>query len=217
MKKLSLTKAEYSALRQLYQDELDKAQRRIEHLVSVLKKMDTDFDEPEITIPNEVKKAPVKVEKVKSKGRPKKVEKKPETRKPKVAAKAVVVKEEKTSQPFKKVVAKKTTQKRGRKPLGVRKPIKKGTGGPKEKWNDFVLNSISQAGKPVLSTVVTNEAFEKFKVSEAEKPRVKQVISGALSKLVTTEKKLKAKKLEGSREKLYGLPNWFDAESNVKA
>ena len=110
----------------------------------------------------------------------------------------------------KPVVEQKVLAKRGRKPRGVSKPIKKSTRGKAIKWNDFIINEFNSKRTVALSSDLVKEAVDKLKVKEQDVPRVKQVISGMLSKLVNADKLLKAQKIPGSREKLYGLTEWFD-------
>lgn len=181
MKKITLTKAEAQHLREIYQDELNKSIKRIEHLSAILKKLDVDFTPPEVPI-------------IEAKG---KVVSQPKISSVEKSAKEISAKS-KTEQP-------KTKATRNKK-----KPIKKGSGRSKVRWNDFVLDAIAKIERPVKSSELTNEAVIAFKTKEADVPRVKQAVSVALSKLVTTEKKLIANKLEGTREKEYGLKEWYD-------
>lgn len=186
MKKISLTKTETQHLRSIYQDELNKAIKRIEHLSAILKKLDADFTPPEIPIIEETGKAIAQFKISSAKKIAKKTSAKPK------------IEHAKT----------KTTRKK-------RKPIKRGSGKSKVKWNDFVINTLAKIEKPVKSSEITNEAVVAFKTKEADIPRVKQAVSVALSKLVTTENKLIANKLEGTREKEYGLKEWYDDKGNL--
>ena len=166
MKKLTLTNAEFSHLREIYLVELEKAQRRIEHLSAILMKIDSEFD------PN----ADVEV----------------------LEGEEEVVRGKKSRRKASYVISEKRKPRRASKP---RKPITKGSGDDKVKWNDFVFNTIVEKNAPTLSSEIQKLAITKFEIQESDVPRVKQVISGALSKLVTLEKKLRTQKVPGSREK----------------
>lgn len=186
MKKISLTKTEAQHLRSIYQDELNKAIKRIEHLSAILKKLDADFTPPEVPMIEEPKKTIVL---------------------PKVSSAEKLAKKTSAKPKIEQVKAKATRKKR--------EPIKRGRGKSKVKWNDFVINTLAKIEKPVKSSEITNEAIVAFKTKEADIPRVKQAVSVALSKLVTTEQKLIASKLEGTREKEYGLKEWYDDKGNL--
>lgn len=125
-------------------------------------------------------------------------------------AKAFLAKEPKAKKEVKtvsKTVAKVRTSKRK-----TRKPgAKKG----KVKWNDFVFNTVEKIGKPVKSAEIADEVVKELKTHGSDVSRVSQTVSVALSKLVTAEKRLVAKKVEGVRQKEYGLPEWYDSEGNL--
>lgn len=230
MKKLTLTNAEYAHLKEIYQAELEKAQSRIEHLTAILKKLDSGFV-------SESKDEIVPIQKPKQEQFPVNLAEKPRRgRKPKQKEEVDLFKPKskrgrKPKSPEKIIESPKTA--RGRKPNNtsesevvaevkavrtkkrVKKPIKKGVGKKKVKWNDFILNLISTRNNALLSTEITNEAATHFKIKDADLPRMRLVISGALSKLITNEKKLQAEKIEGAREKYYGLTEWFDSTGKL--
>ncbi|MDX9845454.1 MAG: hypothetical protein RBT74_00610 [Tenuifilaceae bacterium] len=180
MKKLTLTNAEFSHLREIYLVELEKAQRRIEHLSSILMKIDSEFD------PN----ADVEV----------------------LEAEEVVTRGKKTRRKTSYVIGDTRKPRRASKP---RKPISRGAGDDKVKWNDFVFNTIVEKNAPTLSSEIQQLAITTFQIQESDVPRVRQVISGALSKLVTLEKKLRTQKVPGSREKWYGPVSWFGGDGSL--
>lgn len=186
MKKLSLTNAEFNNLRDIYLSELEKALKRVEHLTTILKKIDADFDPPkEEELINQYQKL--------------------KTSKP----------AEEKATPKRKVATKNSNKRKSVK--RTRKPIvDKGKGKDKVKWNDFVLKTIKENNAPALSANIYAKALAEFKVAEKDAPKVKRVISGALSKMVTMEKKLMTQKLPNSREKWYGLPEWFDEKGEIK-
>lgn len=199
MKKLSLTNTEVSKLRELYQTELKKAFERVEHLTAILNKLDAEMEVNDLLSEDSpaksVGKKKISTKKAESKSSPKAV------KQPKPAE-------------IKKDVSAKPKSKRGRKP-GVKKSVKSTTGSKKIKWNDVVLDAIIRRGSPMLSPSITEEVFKTLKTKLGDKKRVKNTVSGTLSKLVTTEKKLKTHKLPGSRNKLYGLPEWFDQNGEL--
>ncbi|MDX9769777.1 MAG: hypothetical protein RBT19_05400 [Tenuifilaceae bacterium] len=187
MKKLSLTNAEFNHLRDIYLGELDKALKRVEHLTAILKKINADFDPPK---EEELMAQYQKLKPTKPSAEKKAVPKR------KVATKSA---------------AKRKAGARTRKPI-----VDKGRGKDKVKWNDFVIKAISDKKSPSLSSEIYELALKEFKVPQSDAPKVKRVISGALSKLVTMEKKLQTQKLPNSREKWYGLPGWFNEKGELK-
>jgi hypothetical protein len=216
MKKLNLTNAEFANLREIYVNELEKTQKRLEHLQSVLKKLEVDLEE-ETIVPDKLKNIVKDVVKVQGKSntkRPKKVLSKPAkaSKSNALTEKTVDVKNEIVTATK---IDDKPKAKRGRKPKGEQKPLKRGTGKSKVKWNDFVMDTLKRLNAPSLSSNIAAEAVYKFKTPQADIGRVKLVISGALSKLVNTEKKLLTQKIPGSREKLYGLREWFNDKGEL--
>ncbi|MFP4556551.1 MAG: hypothetical protein ACLFNU_06750 [Bacteroidales bacterium] len=199
MKKLALTNTEVIKLRELYQNELKKAFEKVEHLTAVLNKLDAEMEVNELLSEDTPSKPPSK----KGVATKKSVSKPP--KKSVKQTKPAEVKKEDSSKP---------KSKRGRK-AGVKKSIKGAAGAKKIKWNDVVLDTIKSKGIPMLSSTITEEVFKTLKAKQSDKGRVKNTVSGTLSKLVTAENKLKTYKLEGSRNKLYGLPQWFNEKGEL--
>ena len=201
MKKISLTNTEFTQLREVYKVELKKAYERVEHLSAILAKLDEEKEVAEEKSEAKIIKLPkAKTTKAKTKLVPK----------PKVAAKPNAVQQEKKT---KSTVKAKVT--RGRKPSALKQRVKKQIGSKTYKWNDFVLETIKDNGAPMLTLNIAESAMSKLKTKESEKAKVKSAISATLSKLVTTDKMLGTHKIEGSRQKLYGLPEWFDSKGNL--
>lgn len=245
MKRLTLTNAEFLHLKELYQTELEKAQQRIEHLSAILKKLDAGIEtvDPiesksnkgtkniDLNVETEIKDKPRRGRKPKVNLEVPQVKPKlPRGRKPKAVALEEKPKLKRGRKPKDTIQQEKPKLKRGRKPksqnlvqeaVGIQKPkrvkraIKKGVGKKKVKWNDFIIDFLTKRNMPQLSSDITKEAVTHFKIKESNIPRVRLVISGVLSKLVSTDKKLKTQKQEGSREKLYGLNDWFNEEGNL--
>ncbi|PKP39058.1 MAG: hypothetical protein CVT98_03495 [Bacteroidetes bacterium HGW-Bacteroidetes-15] len=245
MKKLTLTNAEFLHLKELYQTELEKAHQRIEHLSAILKKLDAGIEtvdtieakstkvtkNNDLHLDAEIKNRP-------KRGRKPNVNVEDPLAKPKLPRgrrpKEVALEEKpilkRGRKPKDTIQQEKPKLKRGRKPksqnllpeaVGIQKPkrvkraIKKGVGKKKVKWNDFIIDFLAKRNMPQLSSDITKEAVTHFKIKESNVPRVRLVISGVLSKLVSTDKKLKTQKQVGSREKLYGLNDWFNEEGNL--
>lgn len=259
MKRISLSNSEFLHLREIYQTELEKAQKRIEHLKAILKKLDSDIEggltetiQLEKNIKNKAAKKTLSKKAVNTKlaepkeqdvlsvvtkskrGRKPKVNQESEInktrgRKPKVAVEVKPLQKRgrkpkqaadqkpvlKRGRKPKQVADQKPALKRGRKPKGESKPLKRVSRGKSVKWNEFIVNELNGKRTVAQSSEIVKEAIEKLKIKEQDLPRVKQVISGMLSKLVSTDKLLKAQKIPGSREKLYGLAEWFDEAGNI--
>lgn len=198
MKKLTLTNADFIHLRDIYMDELGKIQKRAEHIKSILQKIDVDYEpSPEEELiaynPTNQKTSGVNSKKATSKLSTSKAENATKASKKRSAA----------GKPVKQT-------KQTRKPL-----VNKGKGRSKVRWNDFVLQEIVEQNAPLLSSDISGRAITRFGAKEDDAPRIKRVVSGCLSKLVSVEKKLKTQKVPNSREKWYGLVEWFDSEGNL--
>lgn len=213
MKKLTLTNAEYIHLKEIYQTELEKAQKRIEHLTAILKKLETgvlsstsDELKPDVNTKDKVILPSVNPDDKPRRGRKPKAKVEVSIQKPKSRR----GRKPKSDKELKALEDNTLAPKRR-----IKKPIKKGVGKKKVKWNDFIMNFITNSNVAHLSSDITKKAAEHFKIKEGDFPRMRLVISGALSKLVTNEKKLQAEKIEGSREKYYGLTEWFDENKKL--
>ncbi len=125
----------------------------------------------------------------------------------KVVAKKVVKKAPAAKPTTKKVVAKKTTtkstaKKDGRKGNAGRKPIV-------TPWDNFVLTSINEAGKGLISSDLFVAVKAKAKAAKEYKndATTKTLINRSLQKLVNKQKVL-AKFKHSGRGFAYGLPSW---------
>ncbi|HDP55425.1 MAG TPA: hypothetical protein ENN24_07100, partial [Bacteroidetes bacterium] len=127
MKKLSLSNADVQRLRDIYQEELEKSIKRIEHLSAILKKIDADFVAPEVPVIEEIER----------------VKKMSTTRKPKLAVKAKTESTSTVKSPKAATVKSKVAKAKTKETRKLRKPIKRGSGKSKVKWSDFVLNTLS--------------------------------------------------------------------------
>jgi len=238
MKKISLSDVEVNELLDLYQSEIDRAQRRITNLKTIIKKL---AEGKSIEIPEE------EPEKIKSKsGRKPKVkspaivskkvevakdiakEPKKRGRKKKVVAVKAEVKQPKKkevvkSKPTPKKSAKKkkvvsikaAPKKRGRKPKSLRKPIKGGKGKEKVKWNDFIVDTIKSKNSLMLASSLTQAALEKFQIPNSDRDRVRMAISTTLTKLANKDKVLKTHSEKGLRGAFFGLKSWFNEKGNL--
>lgn len=210
MKKIPLTGLELSDLKAVYEAELERTQKRIVHLKSILKKMEgievsatPDFEfiaeaSPEKKKPGRKPKAE-KAEVVKIPGK--------RGRKPKVKT------EEELAE---KSATEKVPAKRGRKPKLTRKPIKKGKGKRKVKWNDFIIQTLEAKDYLMLSTSLTAAALDRFGIQDSERDRVRMAISTTLTKMANTDKSVFTYSKQGIRGSFFGLPQWFNEDGTIK-
>ncbi|MBN1989817.1 MAG: hypothetical protein JW783_10505 [Bacteroidales bacterium] len=210
MKKIPLTGLELSELKAVYEAELERTQKRIVHLKGILKKMEgielsstPDFEfvaksEPEQNKLGRKPKAE-KVEVVKTPGK--------RGPKPKVKAGAETADQD---------AVEKVPARRGRKPKLTRKPIKKGKGKKKVKWNDFIIQTLESKDYLMLSTSLTAAALDRFGIQDAERNRVRMAISTTLTKMANTDKSVVAYSKQGIRGSFFGLPQWFNEEGSLK-
>lgn len=272
MKKISLSESEVKDLLDLYQSEIDRAQRRINNLKSIIEKLsegspvESEIEKPSKNakkgrkpkiqskrkdiiekqkITREPKKRGRKKKVVDIKVEPKKRGRKPKPkineisaiaelpeikkkaidgepkkrgRKPKaIAAEIKVVndkKEVKTAKKAKKVKA--APKKRGRKPKSLRKPIKGGKGKDKVKWNDFILETITEKNSLMLASSLTQAAIEKFNIAQSDRDRVRMAISTTLTKMVNSDKVLQTYAQKGIRVAFFGLAAWFNEKAELQ-
>lgn len=232
MKKISLTQNEVNDLIDLYQTEIDRAQRRVVNLKSILKKL---IDGKPLL---DQEAEPVKKVDSKSIAKPAKAEKKEKVQKGKAPKEKVAVEEEKIQEPKKRgrkpkvkdvpVSAlnedvavsqqpQKPAKKRGRKPKSLRKSIKKGKGEDKVKWIDLIYDILRTKKSLMLSNSLTIAAMERLEIPEVDKDRVRMAISTNLTRLTKYDKTINKFSQEGTAGSFYGLAEWFDGKGKLKA
>jgi len=226
MKKISLSEVEVNDLLDLYQSEIDRAQRRINNLKSIIIKL-SEGQPIEI-----IEEAPIKVKS--KRGRKPKVKVAAETKAAKKVKEIIEVKEkeiarvpqkrgrkkkvvEVVAEPKKRGRKKKVVElkvaapkKRGRKPKSLRKPIKGGKGESKVKWNDFIVETITSKNSLMLASSITQAALEKFEIPNNDRDRVRMAISTTLTKMVNKDKVLQTFSQKGIRGAFFGLASWFN-------
>lgn len=222
MKKISLTQNEVNDLIDLYQTEIDRAQRRVVNLKAILEKL---MEGQPLS-----KEDSGSVKKIETNGVAPKIGKR--GRKPKkekeIAEKAVV--EEVSAAPKKRgrkpkasvekeesAKAEKTGKKRGRKPKPVRKSIKKGKGEDKVKWIDLIYDILRTKNSLMLSNSLTLAAMERLGISDVDKDRVRMAISTNLTRLTKYDKTINKYTQEGTTGSFYGLAEWFDGKGRLKS
>jgi hypothetical protein len=221
MKKLTLTQPEVEELIDLYEVEIDRAQRRIAVLKSQLKKLKKettpDVSSNTVTQKKRGPKPKVKPDVVKE---AKKRGRKPnavveEAAEPKTKGRKPVVKEEKKAEAKKRGRKPKVKEpkKRGPKPRkSLRKPIKSSKGENKVKWNSFIIDTITSNDALLSANTLTQAAMAKLEIPQSEKNRVRMAISTALTKMVKKDKSVIPYNQNGNRAAFYGLPSWFENE-----
>ena len=227
MKKISLTQNEVNDLIDLYQTEIDRAQRRVVNLKSILKKL------IEGKPLSEQDTEPVKKANSKPSAKPVKVVKKEKAPKEKLADEKVKIQEPKKRGRKPKVrdisatvsnedaavsqQPQKPAKKRGRKPKSLRKSIKKGKGEDKVKWIDLIYDILRTKKSLMLSNSLTIAAMERLGIPEVDKDRVRMAISTNLTRLTKYDKTINKYSQEGTAGSFYGLSEWFDGKGKLKA
>lgn len=235
MKKITLSKEEIEDLKDLYQSEIDRAQRRIDSLKSILKKIEkSDLgNENDLAAPKKRGRKP-KVKEAseptatKKRGRPKKIatevdksviskEPKKRGRKPKVNPET---KAEEQKKEHKKITKKKiktsAPKKRGRKPKTLNKGLKPKIGGEKIKWNDLIMDIFKSNDKLLQAKELTVAVLEKLQLPEIEKDRTRMAVATNLTKLTKYEKKLLKHFRPNNKIAYYGLAEWFNEDGTLK-
>lgn len=232
MKKISLSQNEIEDLKDLYQSEIDRAQRRIESLKSILKKIEKgDLDtkpeapakrgrKPKAAQPKPTTEAPKKrgrkpKNQVLKTEEPVAKEPKKRGRKPKAKAVSAVAPAKKT-----KVGKRKTKvaapKKRGRKPKPLRKSLKQSAGGEKVKWVDLITSIFKANNALMQANTLTTEAMKKLGLPEVEKDRTRMAVATNLTKLTKHDKKIVKYTREGDKVAYYGLAEWFNEDGSLK-
>lgn len=235
MKKITLSKEEIEDLKDLYQSEIDRAQRRIDSLKSILRKIEKGDlgDEQDAALPKKRGRKPKVKEATeptapKKRGRPKKIaadadksiivkEPKKRGRKPKVNSET---KPEKQKKERKRIVKKnvKTSppKKRGRKPKSLNKGLKPTIGGEKIKWSDLIIDIFKSNDKLLQAKELAVAALEKLQLPEVEKNRTRMAVATNLTKLSKYEKKILKYSRPDDKIAYYGLAEWFHEDGTLK-
>jgi len=235
MKKITLSKEEIEDLKDLYQSEIDRAQRRIDSLKSILKKIEKGDlgDETEVPTPKKRGRKPKVAKPIEStapkkRGRPKKVTaedaKAPEAKEPKKRGRKPKEKPEQAKQvakkPRKKTAKKKVKpaapKKRGRKPKSLRKSLKQNIGGEKIKWNNLIIDIFKSSDKLLQAKDLTQAALERLQLPEVEKDRTRMAVATNLTKLTKYDKKVVKYSRPGDKIAYYGLTDWFNEDGSLK-
>lgn len=208
MSKAKFTKTQLKDLIEVYQAEVKKLNFQIQNARTTIAALKADLK----TAPDDapvVKKAPAK-RKAAAKKTTKKVAKKAVAKKApakKATKKAVAKKVVAKKAPAKKVVAKKAVAKKV-----TKKTTRKGSAGRKPvvtAWDNFVMTTINEAGKGMISGDLFVAVKAKAKAAKEYKndATTKTLINRALQKLVNKQKVL-AKFKHAGRGYAYGLPSW---------
>lgn len=200
MKTITLNENEIAELSELYLSEIDRAQRRITYLKSILRKLSEEKSE------KDSKSKLSKKSERRSKGK-KEIVKPFDKNEDKTEILQKPLKG--TKRALKKRVKKNQPGKRGPKPKSLlRKPIKLGKGKNKIKWYDFINNTIKEKNSLLLASSITHAALEKFQIPDSDRDRVRMAISTTLTKM-TKSKVINTYSKEGIRGSFYGLSGWF--------
>ncbi|HDP76423.1 MAG TPA: hypothetical protein ENN49_11315 [Bacteroidales bacterium] len=235
MKKITLSNDEIEDLKDLYQSEIDRAQRRIDSLKSILRKIEKGDlgDEKEVAAPKKRGRKPKAKEVAepttpKKRGRPKKItaeanksaqtgEPKKRGRKPKENSETKAEKPKKEPQ---KVTMKKVKtsppKKRGRKPKSLRKRLKPTIEDEKIKWNDLIIDIFKSNDKLLQAKDLTMRVLEKLQLPEVEKDRTRMAVATNLTKLTKYEKKIFKYARPDHKIAYYGLAEWFNEDGTLK-
>jgi len=230
MKKISLSEVEVNDLLDLYQSEIDRAQRRINNLKSIIIKLSEGQPvelleeiptkekskrgrKPKVKVAAEAK--AVKKTKEIIEVKESEVAKEPEKRGRKKKAVQVIAEPKKRGRKKKVVVVKTAPKKKGRKPKSLRKPIKGGKGENKVKWNDFIVETITSKDSLMLASSITQAALEKFEIPNSDRDRVRMAISTTLTKMANKDKVLQTYSQKGIRGAFFGLAAWFNEKAEL--
>lgn len=195
MKNISLTELEVNELIDMYQTEIDRSQRRISNLQSIINKLkeDVTIDHSERTVKESIKSAAPK--RIKSTIEPKFAKKKESRTAEQTLAMPVAAK---------KATMKRTSKKIAKAKVSKYKAIKGGTGDAKVKWSDTIINILKEKNSPILSSEIANEAIIRLQIPKENITRAKSAIATNITKLI--KKNIVVKQpVEGKKGSLFGL------------
>lgn len=214
MKNIFLTEIEVNELVDIYEAEIDRSQRRINNLQSLIIKLKESSKASEAkVVRSEVKEAASKEKEpvVKTKVAKTKVAR-AKVSKSKVAkakiAKAVVEQPAEVvakAKPVKRVAKKKIAKKAGKANLSKYKAIKSGKGETKVKWADTIMNIMKDINRPMLSSEIATEAIMRLKIEEDNRARAKSAIATNITKLLKSNAVVK-QPVAGQKGSLFVLP-----------
>jgi hypothetical protein len=235
MKKITLSNEEIENLKDLYQSEIDRAQRRIDSLKSILRKIEKGDlgDEKEAATPKKRGRKPKVKEAAeptapKKRGRPRKItaeadksaqteEPKKRGRKPKENSETKAEKPKKERKKIAKTKVKTSPpKKRGLKANSSRKGLKPTIGGEKIKWNDLIIDIFKSNDKLLQAKDLTVDALERLQLPEVEKDRTRMAVATNLTKLTKYEKKILKYSRPDNKIAYYGLAEWFNEDGTLK-
>lgn len=223
MKRISLTQNEINELADLYQTEIDRAQRRIANFKTILKKLSEgkspDAQDEDVKPAKEPKRRGRKPKAQREQAVALADEPKKRGRKPKAEKAAEVdAKAEPKRRGRKPRAAKKAgvPQKRGRKPRVVRRSIKAGRGENKVKWIDLIHDILRSKQSLMLSNSLTLAAMERLEISDSDRGRARMAISANLTRLTRRDRTVVKYTQPGTSGSFYGLAEWFDENGALK-
>ncbi|MBQ9469701.1 MAG: hypothetical protein IJU72_01965 [Bacteroidales bacterium] len=236
MKNITFTDSELKDVIELYESEIDRAQRRINSLQELIRKMRADSPAGEVAAKPAAKRGRPSKEKTAEAAAttpapaapaeaPQKRGRKPKAaattpalatpaeapkkrgRKPKAAAPALA------PPTTEKATAKKTTRKATqpkRKTKAKAKATKyqaiKGQGGVKMKWTDTIMGVIKENAAPMTSSEIASRTIEVMGIESKDAARAKTSVATNLSKMVKEKVLIKSKSI-GLRGSVYSAPN----------
>ena len=213
MKNITFTDSELKDVIELYESEIDRAQRRINSLQELIRKMRADSPAGEVAAKPAAKRGRPSKEKTAEAAAttpaPAAPAEAPQKRgrKPKAAAPALA------PPTTEKATAKKTTRKATqpkRKTKAKAKATKyqaiKGQGGVKMKWTDTIMGVIKENAAPMTSSEIASRTIEVMGIESKDAARAKTSVATNLSKMVKEKVLIKSKSI-GLRGSVYSAPN----------
>jgi hypothetical protein len=91
------------------------------------------------------------------------------------------------------------------------------TGVVHSKWNMFILDLLKKKNAPVTYPELEEAAMKKFKMTAAKKNVLRTSLAISLTNLRKKYKVLKDFRVPGSRNKFFGLSNWFIGDEILPA
>lgn len=91
------------------------------------------------------------------------------------------------------------------------------TGVVHSKWNMFILDMLKKKNSVVTYPELEEAAMKKFKMSSAKKNVLRTSLAIALTNLRKKYKVLRDFRVKGSRNKFFGLSNWFMGDDILPA
>ncbi|MEX0967908.1 MAG: hypothetical protein WD077_11765 [Bacteroidia bacterium] len=198
MRNFSLSENEVLEMKAFYQQEMANLRKRLDHVQSIIGKLDTGGSEVKAPAPTA-----------------------PATRTasaPATGSSASAATTEQAPAPQKRRRRKRTTATAATTaaPATTSKPKEaknEGRRGRKSKWGTYILKTLEKENEPMPANELVDRARTRYNVPEKDETKLKAAIAGSLYRLQHVNDQIQPYNAEGIRGNVYGLKDWFKGDN----